>query len=148
MPRNSRKLEETRCQFPRGEETLVSSERLLKEMKEKNDLQLLRNVFVREVHKRRIRETTVTRYRSWIRRFLLHCRALGVSPDKDSALYFLRTYESRHSQRQGYFALKFLFGQRNDSDSFFTLDEIDRAKHRRSERWHKWWRKYQSGYWS
>lgn len=74
-----------------------------------NKLEMMRKQFDSAVSTYRLSASTTKRYRSWIRRFLIHCRKHGQQVTEKSAYTFLTSYSSAHTRRQGYFALRFFF---------------------------------------
>jgi len=54
----------------------------------------LRCLFDRAVAMHGLREATILRYRSWIRRYLIFCKHCAVSVSIESAKSFLQSYET------------------------------------------------------
>jgi len=102
------------------------------------DLKYLREQFDLASCRARLKRSTSKRYQSWIKRYLIYCRALGLVLSQENALAFLRTYSSPNTQRQGYYAMQFLFKNVLEQECFFDLSDIQESKPRLSSRKRKW----------
>ena len=78
-------------------------------MKKPYNYYSLRVKFNSETEKDKLSNSTISRYESWIRRFLKFCKRNNLEISSQSAEVFLNTYTNCNTRRQGYFALQFLF---------------------------------------
>ena len=110
-----------------------------------NELKRMREQFNSAVLTCRLSSSTAERYRSWIRRFLIYCRNLGLSITEEAASAFLTAYKSAYTRRQGYFALRFFFVKVLERS--FAPEQLQefvirqkRRKRKASQRRWLWWR--------
>jgi len=75
---------------------------------EKNKLKSLKENFNREVAKAKLTDSTITRYQSWIRRYLIYCKNHNLEINCNSSVSFLKNYQNYYTRRQGFYALRFL----------------------------------------
>ncbi len=108
----------------------------------RKELLEIRARFEEAIERAKLSPSTSRRYMSWAKRFILHCRYSGIELERESVKYFLKGYSSLYTQRQGYFALKFLFEKaiKQDYIEYTALYEESIPKRRRSKwRRRRWW---------
>lgn len=105
----------------------------------KNNLAILKVRFEKEVSKCSKSDSTIKRYKSWIRRYIRFCMHLGLEINEESALSFIKSYEIYTTRRQGYYAIKYLFKKVLKAKIFdlsYTYKEEQRKKYNYKNR--KW----------
>jgi len=134
---NSRKLEERFASIRKLNRQFFDSQGMNGKVE---DLKDLRARFDVAASKHSLSSITISRYRSWIRRYIDLCRHAGLPSKNEAVASFLKTYESFYTRRQGYYALKFLLDVVMKHPNFPTLNECSPSRRWRSERQRRWWR--------
>jgi len=97
----------------------------------KYNLVLLRKSFDLEINRAKLSKKSAARYQSWIRRYLIYCKNLGIEISNESILSFLQCYEVYSTRRQGYYALKFFSQKVIKKRDFIKIEETIKLNKKR-----------------